>query len=321
MARNSRGISTVVDVAMALFLITASIGIVMAFLDTGGPPPDPQEADQTAATLAGTTMHVNYSVANIRNEPEFPNNDYNDTQFERSEYGASSSMIASATVSSVRIDGERLSNEGKNFARGVRGNVRTSLTAMDGKTRVVALYRHYPNSTVTSRMTIGPKPPGNADISTVTMDVASDIPPVNESKVESRFGSSSDYDAVGTLLAKKVVKGYFPLESTQLALEADNTTQVRRAQVVYRYQRMANITRNESDPNFDPDDSSNPISQQGADAQEANARLVDGLEEIIADNLRNSFDSPSKEELADEISTGKVTLTIQTWKTQEEGES
>jgi len=302
---------------MALFLITASMGVVVAFLDTGGPPPDPQEADQTAETLAGTTMNVNYSIENIKSDPEFRNNDYDSSQFERSRYGATTSMLAMATVSGVRINRTKFTNEDRNFAERVRGQTLNSISAMGGNTRVVAIYRLHENSTVKNRMEVGRAPPTDADVSTTTMTVASGIPPLNESRVESEFGSSSDYDAVGTLIAEKLVEGYFPPTGTQLALEGNNESETARPQTVYRYLRMENIVENESDPDFNPDDSSDPVSQNGADAEQANELLVEGLEEIIAERLRQSFDNPSGEELAAEVSTGKVTITIQTWKNEE----
>lgn len=318
MRPENRGISTVVDVAMALFLITASIGVVMAFLDTGGPPPDPQEADQTAETLAVTTMNINYSVANVRNEPLYPNGtSYSGSQYERSRYGATTSMLAKATVAGVSINGTQFTRENRDFEDGVKGGVLESITAMDGKTRVVAIYRLHDNSSVTNRVEAGPTPPPDADVSTTTIEVSSGIPPLNESRVERKFGKSADYDTVGTMIAEKLVEGYFPVSATQIQLEGNNETKATRSLAVYRYRRMERIVQSKDDPEFDHTDSDDPISQHGADAEEANELLVDGLEEVIAADLRESFDDPSKEEFADEVSTGKVTITIQTWKNEE----
>lgn len=315
MARRDRAISTVVDVGMALILVTASIGVVAVFLEDDGPATDPQKADEMVETLAGTTMDVEYSLEPIEDEPEFENDDYDESAFQRSRFGATTSMIARSAVVDVTIEDQQLTDEGEQFSSAVRGNTLNSLTAMDGNARITAIYRPYPDSTVRSKKVIGPEPPGDADVSTVTMRVSTDIPRATDDELADAYGPDHDYDAAGTLVAERIVEGYFPPEDTQRALESER---FERALVVYRYLRMADITEAEYDPDFDPDDSSNPVSREGANVTEANARLVEGLGDIVAEDMEDSFDDPPSAEFAEEVSTDSVTITVQTWKHEED---
>ncbi|MFC6757794.1 hypothetical protein ACFQER_15460 [Halomicroarcula sp. GCM10025894] len=101
----------------------------------------------------------------------------------------------------------------------------------------------------------------------------------------------------------------------QLSLEAQR---FERSLAVYRYLRMADIVGED----FDPEDGSDPLSRTGADATTANERLATSsggnLTSAIAADMNESYDADEIEsgaELADRVSTERVTITIETWNT------
>ncbi|MFC6757795.1 hypothetical protein ACFQER_15465 [Halomicroarcula sp. GCM10025894] len=219
MRPRTRGISTVVDVAMALFLITASIGIVMAFLDTGSAN-TPETAERTANTLAGTTMNTSYSLIPIRDEEEFDDKGYSDDAYERQSYGSVAGEIAAATVVNARFndtagddagDTELLTKEGVRYSRAVEGQTLEMLSATNSDARVTAIWRPYEDAEIEGRQQYGPTPPGDADVSTETITVPSSIPKSDESKIESAYSPSQNRLAGGRRTRRQSDnRGVFP---------------------------------------------------------------------------------------------------------------
>lgn len=306
-----RAISTVVDVSMALLLISASLIVLGVFLLDGQPEQNRLEGERVANTLSSTTATANYTLAPVTTDPAFPGSGYAPATLERQRYGTAASLLADAAVTSVRIDGQPLTRERIDFNDSVRGNVRDLLTGIETDARVVALWRPFDGASIQGNVTAGPQLPGDADVQTATVTVSSGVPAVNESRVEAAFGPSGDFEAVADLIADAMVRGYFPPAASQLELERDR---FERDLLVYRYRRLASIVSSEADPNLDATDPTNPLSRRGADATAVNDRLVDGLAEIVEADLRSTFEPDvSGETLAEAVSTDEVTLTVYVW--------
>lgn len=322
---SGRGISTVVDVAMALFLITASIGIVAAYLNQQDAPEyDPKTDSRTAETLSATTTSVQYSVEPVTDHPQFDEDeiwgadrsDY-DVNYQRSAHGTSAALMADAAVTNVRFaDGFTtgsthglLTKQGEDYSRAVDASVRDTLTGANNDTQIIAVWQPYERAPIEGRQTFGRAPPPDADVSSTTLTVACRIPAIDDDEVERRYRTDG-YEGVSELVADAIVEGYFPPEETQLSLEGNG---LERQLAVYRYVRMGEFVGD----TFTPGNwfGAGPINGD-ADAGAANDQVADDLANMIEDDMESSAyydDDTSAEEISDRVSTGHVEIVVRTW--------
>ncbi len=296
---------------MALLMVSASVFLVGTFVVSDESSDDLRSSEHVADTLEAATATVDYTLRPVASDPDFANDGYPVSRFERQRYGSLTGLLADAAVADVRIDGDPLTAEGAQFTDAVRGNVLNAVTATEESVRVVSLWRPYDRSGIEGRVSVGKAVPNDEDVETTTITVTNGFPEVTEDEVRAAYGASRSFEPVADLIAERIVAGYFPPAETEMALERD---QFDRALTTYRYQQLAAIVESERDPDFDPDDPSDPLSRRGADATEANERLAAGLSEIIADDMRRTFDADiSPEALADAVSTEEVRITVYHW--------
>jgi len=141
--------------------------------------------------------------------------------------------------------------------------------------------------------------------------------------VASRY-REDDLEGVADAMATAMVEGYFPEQETQLALEQQT---FERAVVVYRYNRFETVLNGWGDSPSDldyvlSDDLYSTLTEplyvdrMTADASGANDRVQENLAAGIEAGLEEEYGSDpdlTGDELADEISTGNVTVTVRTW--------
>ncbi|WP_415378738.1 hypothetical protein [Halosimplex sp. TS25] len=332
-----RAVSTVVDVSLALMLVSASVVTLTFFMTGTERTHDPRLADQTADTLAGVTVTTEYDLEPItdpiqddpgRDDP-FDDDPYGPSDYERTKHGPILSQLADATVIEARFpdgddstlldpsaDPERLTRSGVDYRKSLQGTIRNALTDADQSAHVVALWRPYEGSAIEGRVEVGQTPPAGGDYSTSTITLSSDMPPLRDSEVERAFRRGGIPD-VADLVARSIIRGYFPPGETQLALERNG---FERDLVVYRYQRMAEVLDARS--NFDDTTPAvtgrNYLSQTQANARELNSDLETDLSLLIEEDLRELRDdeyggSFEAETLADVVRPGDVTITVYTW--------
>ncbi len=325
-----------VDVTFALLLVSASIGVLAVFLTDDEPAHDPVTADRTAETLAATTMKMEYSVEPVTDpiqgdpgghDPFDANPSFD---YERTAHGPVLAQFADAAVTEARFpDGddstllgdsdERLTRAGIEYRNALEGGIRDRLTGAGETAHVVALWRPYESAAIEGRVEAGPSPPPGVDYSTATMTLPSSMPSLDESEIKRAY-RGGDLGDVADLVARSVVRGYFPPSETQLSLERNG---LERQLVVYRYQRMAellDLAEFETDPAWrvGPVSGTNPVSQAQADARMANDQLRGPLSDMIREDLEDvrdeqyggSFDAETVAEL---VSPGDVKITIYTW--------
>jgi hypothetical protein len=163
--------STVVDAALCLLLVSASVGTLAAApgvdlggTSAGGATTDERRAEAVAATLATTTASVDYTLApGARHAADgavaFPTTE--GPQFHRSSHGTLAGLVADATVAGLTVDGRRLDHAGDDYRWAVRQQV---ADAVGSRVQVVADWRPYAGASVTATFTVGPDPPTTASV-------------------------------------------------------------------------------------------------------------------------------------------------------------
>lgn len=306
-----RGVSTVVDASLALFLVVVAMGVLVTMPETDQRPHEPVETDRTAQTLAASTMNTTYSVADTVNnhydDHRSDSNPYEDSELLRTSHGPVTSQVAAIAVTSVVIDGSLLSTEATDYEQVVETQLEQRLVAAQFETYVSAVWTPIPGTALQGRATLGREPPPEADVSSTTLTVSSGMPDARSAALAAVDGER-DYAAVASAVANATVTGQFPPLETQRALEGSG---VDRLLTTHRYTQLATILdgdahelrRNEW------------LRPSSANATAANTylsrRLATMLEQQLDSLHGQRYDSARAAALA--VSTDYVTLTIRTW--------
>lgn len=281
----TRAVSTVVDVALALLLVTAAVGVLVS-AGTGTPPsPD---AAPAAETLATTSVAVKYSLSpGARHGPADRFGRVDGPGFRRTARGTLVTLLADAAVGNLSVRGTQVTHSGEGFAAATRLAV---ANATDRRTAVRATWAPYPGAPVSGVVRAGARPPANSTVGAVTVTVDSGCPAVGGEG----HGGAHGFDAVARETARAIVRCQFPPRRTRLALAGDYPVD---ALVRHRYRRFAALL--------------------GADlggaiasghVHDANARLTRPLADVLARDLRRRFDSPSAAAGAVDVTTVRVVV-------------
>lgn len=249
-----RAISTVVDAALFLVLVSAAVGTLAL---APAAPPDDLDADGTAELLAASTADVAYDVRSAR----------------RTAHGTLSTLLARAAVASATIDGRELSTASDGFERRVRGTVREILPST-AHTQVVGRWRPYPGSPVQGTVSVGTPPPPAVDVqlATVAVPVAGPARPVDDPRADS-------YEAVAAATADAVVARLTPVGRFRAARHRQTpTSKVLESRLETLAARTgADVTGRLLDRNLSA----------------ARDRVASALRRRFAEDMRDRFDSPA----------------------------
>ena len=319
MSSRDRGVSTAVDVA--LFLLLVSAAVLTLTYGLGDDEPDRAEPEWIAETLAATTTDVEYSLEPIAENDEtgtFDDEAFESETYQRTGHGPIAGLLAEAAVTNARLDDQQLTHAGEDFEKAVERNVLGTLEG-EADVQVIATWRPYEGASIEGEASAGRTPPPDADVAAATMTVSSGMPPADERAVVEGY-ESDGVEGASRPIADAIVEGYLPREESQLALEGQGT---KRAFAVYRYQRLADILE------VDLDEADGNLSRSGANTSAANGRLETALAAVIADDLEDAFGSDIErleeeypadergrvigETIAADVSTGEATITVRTW--------
>lgn len=198
-----RGVSTVIDVAMALLLVTASVAILgYALADTGGAGVEASESEPTVVAdasedggqpsaahvtdvLAGSTISVTYDLESVRDDPRFSEPAVTtETTYERTDHGSPLGLLATAAVTNRQLDGEQVLAYGDDYEGAVDWAIRQSLLGTESNVYAVATWEPYDDAAINGTATAGERPPPDADVSSTTTTVPSGLDPVDEDDLE-----------------------------------------------------------------------------------------------------------------------------------------
>lgn len=316
MRPDTRAVSTVVDVALALLLVTASIATMVVFLGNDDQPTETRNADELAQTLSATTISADYSLERLKDKSAFEEEPH--FSYERTAHGPAISLMSDAATSSLTFDtpsgNGRLNPASEAYVSAIEGGVNDRITGASENAHVVAIWRPYNESDIEGRVDTGPEPPAGADISTTTLRVDSAFDSITDAEVERAYGSGvNDKRPVARLVAESMVDGLFPSTETQLAIERRGFSG---ALARYRYIRLGEILRTYDETSsfaYTEGAFYEVYNRDNADADQANEDLVDALTEVILAELEEKYPDASAGTLADAISTGDVIIVIQTW--------
>ena len=350
MVAGDRAISTVMDVSLALLIISATVLLIGTYVHTGTESIDGERGDHAVQTLSGSTATITYDVSEPNEAGErATDSDHYETPddldpdeigelYEITTYGSAMDLLAEAAQTNVAIDDTEVFAYGYTVEQSVEGAVQDRLIGTDGRTYTVATWEPYDGASIRGTATAGTEPPRAADVSSSSVEVSANPESLDAEHLATRFevgeesspGDTVDdgFDAIGQEIADAIIEGYFPETQTQYALESSLS---KNAVTLYNYRQLADVV------GVDIDDY---ITGSDANAAEANQVLLEGetaddagLEDFVADDLRNSSageeirdayddlgDSPSNDEaeafeaLLDEtVSADTVDVTVQSW--------
>lgn len=293
---SDRAVSTVLDVAVCLLLVSAAVATL-----AGAPRPSPDPATTAAAETAGvlgsTTATVNYSLApdvrGIDGDPAFPVTE--GPAFERSANGTLAGLLAAAAVANLTVDGESVSPIGDAFGAAVRNATGTLLSGPGWRGQVVAVWRPYRGAHLVGRLVVGPAPPPAADVYVARLPVSVGYPDVQEEAIAA--ARDGGFAGVAAAVAGGIVDGRFP--STQVRSQLQGPyPEARLAEC--RYERFASQYGVTASAALDV-----------LDVERIDQRLRTAVASEVEADLRTSFETPGA--AANAVQVGTVTVTVRTW--------
>ncbi len=301
---NRRAVSTVVDVGLALVIVSAA-ALTLAMAPASEESGDADAADDLATVVATTTAEVEYEVKRPAvtdggsaspyllfppgpGEPSTPL----EQPRGRTTGGTVAGLVAEAAVANVRVDGRELSGSTDDFEAAVEATTLDAVADDDVRVQVRAVWRPFPGSGVEGTFVAGDDPPPDADVHAATLDVPGPAAGIDEPAYND---SERGFEELARALAERTVAGLYPPEQNRLAL---TDTGVRRTIAVERYNRMTVQLHV-------------PTGSPPSSATAANEVLVDALASRFEGKLRDRHDSPAA--AAEAASVGTVVVTVRTW--------
>ena len=333
---DDRAISTVLDVTLALVLISASVLMLFVFLGSEDTRSEPVQADRTAETLAGTTVAVEYSMDAVVEADDYNENifetgdddDYDSHYLDRSAHGPLTGLLADVAVVNAEFWGNEWAQLGVGFERSVNGATLGAVTGLNHSVRVDAVWTPYEGSGIVGEASAGQAVPPDADVNSVTFVAPSGVDGVSD-ELDAEFEQELDdeLDEAAEIIAEAIVEQYLPPEAMQRDLES---TSAKRDLAMYRYNRMSKVMETIHDEDWDEqrlveEESRYPfVPDDELDRDEVNTlwlnqyMIEQTLANRIADDLQGQFEgAPTVEDLTAAVSPEEVQLTVRTWDTHE----
>lgn len=287
-----RGVNTVLDAGVFLVLVTAA---VVALTASVAPVDGPPRADPSAEIVATGTADLAYSLAPGARRAderlvEFPIE--TGPEFRRFAHGTHASLLADAAVGNVTVRASPLTHTRDGFERAVSN---ATENATRRRVAVRAVWTPYRGAPVAGRVRAGPRPPGEADVSAVTLTVASGMPVVRGRALAA--AREAGYAGVARTVGRATVRGLFPPNKTRLALNGDYPLD---ALVEYRYRRAGQLL----------DADVGAVVEDGKTGR-ANRRLSRALAGLLERDMRGSFSTP--EAAARAVRLGEVRIVVRRW--------
>jgi hypothetical protein len=285
--------STVLDATLCLLLVSAgTVAVSTAPTDSGPQTPAATSADATAETVATTTATVNYTLAPGARRlsgrgHRFPTRE--GPAFCRTAHGTLAALLADAAMGQVTIGGERLTHARDDLAAGVRGAVGAAVGGTH--TQVVAVWSPYPGAPVRGRMTVGERPPPEADVRAATVVAGADAPAVGEE-------DGGSYEAVARRVAERTVGTLFPPTAMRFALGADYPAAPLANRRYARAARLLNA-------------SGVTEAVRRREIPTANRRLAAALAARLTRDMRRRFGTPAAAARA--VAVGRVRIVVRRW--------
>jgi hypothetical protein len=270
-----RAISSVVDVAVFLLLVSAAIATLTLVPDSD---PGPVEVDERADLLASTTADVEYTLEGA----------------DREAHGTVAALLARAAVANASLDGRSLSRGHERFVGEAEAATRRTLGPAN-RTQVLVRWVPYRGAPLRGTVRVGADPPAGRDVTVATLSVPAPTSPRRERAA--RRAREDGFRGVASVAARGTVDALLPESRATLP-----SARVSPAATVssHRFRALAGATGATVE---------GPLSRENVSA--ANARVVDGLAARFEADMRERFDTP--EAAAAAVRVGTVRITLRRW--------
>lgn len=270
-----RGISSVVDVTVFLLLVSAAVATLALVPD---PKPDAVMVDDRANVLSSVTADVEYTHGGA----------------DRQAHGTVASLLARGAIANATVDGRPLSDDHRAFARRIR-NVTLRTLGPENRTQVVVRWTPYGGSPIRGTFRVGPTPPPRRDVSVTTITV-----PAPTSRIDGRAATqarTSGFRGVASATARTTADALLPESRATLPSGRPSPGS---AVVSDRFRTLADATRTSVD---------GPLSRGNVSL--ARRRIVEGLTDRFAADMRTRFDEPV--EAAESLRIETVRIALRRW--------
>lgn len=198
-----RAISTVLDVAVFLLLLSASVWTVAMIPDF---QTEHVTVDDTATVLGTTTAQIEHDVRGS----------------ERQAHGTLAVLLGRAAVANSSLDGESLAPSRGDFGGHVCSTTRARI-AEPNRTHVSVNWEPYHGAPLRGTVSVGPAPPPAADVTVATLAVPSPA----ETRQEDALGVADDgYRAVASVVASAVAETLLPDSRMEASASRQSPTAV-----------------------------------------------------------------------------------------------
>lgn len=287
-----RGLSTVLDVAVFLLLVSAAATTLTMPADST-PMPDATPAWTAVAT---TTTTVEYSLtpgseATTTTEEGRPL-EAGGPEFQRYAHGSVGDLLADAAVRNVSVDGRSVTHTADGYVRAVAS---ATVNATGPRTHVRATWRPFVGASVVGRVTAGDAPSADARVASETLFVDSGVA-VSRARTL-RAANRSGYRGVARLAAAATVRVLAPLDGMRLALHGDYPVDRLAAR---RYRRLGTLL-----------DANVSAAVNRGRPRPTNAALRGALAERFEQTMRARFDTP--QEAARAVRVSRVRIVVRRW--------
>ncbi len=269
-----RAVSTVLDVAVFLLLVSAAIGTVVL-----ADPPEQTDsrAEETAEVVASSTLSIEYGLGGQT----------------RRAHGTIGELLARAAVANATFGGESLSSMEGDFLKEVETETSTRLVAPN-RTQIVARWLPYRGGPLQGRTVVGPEPPDGIDVHSATVTVSVPVPASHERAVNV---TGDGYDAVARPVAVAVADGLLPDNRVDASVFRESPAT---SATIHRYEAIAEATGTGVSGLLD-----------SGSVGTAHTHIVAGLARTFAADMRDRFDTPTA--AAEAVQTGTVRITVRRW--------
>ncbi len=268
-----RAVSTVLDVAVFLLLVSAAVGTV-AYAPQ--PVESGVETGQTASILATTTASVEYELGSAS----------------RWSHGTVGTLLGRAAVANATLYGTPLMGLSGDFRDSVRHTARETLPNPN-RTHVSAVWQPYPDAPLRGCITVGMPPPAGVDVAATTLTVPASVPATETESVARMAG----YHGLAVHAARAVTTGLLPSTALDAAVGHSNPTAVASASRFRVFAAALDIS------------TATPLS--AGDISTARQRVTDALAVRFEADMRRQFDSFGDARAG--LQTGTVTITVRRW--------
>lgn len=287
----NRGVSTVLDVALFLLLVSAAASTLVLPQDARtAPDPNPERT-----VVATATTSVSYSLAPGARRADPATTEFDPQsgpEFERHAHGSVAGLLADAATRNVTVDGEEVTHTADGFERAV---ATAAANATGRRTRVRVTWQPFRGSSIGGRVTAGDEPPTDARVGSSTLTLDSGFPDARDRALAA--ANRSGFAGVADVVARSTVEGLLPPDGMRLALHGDYPVD---RLAVHRYRRVAALV-----------DANVSASMDQPRPREVNPTIRRTLSTRFERRMRETFDSPG--EAARAVGVGEVRIVVRRW--------